>query len=52
MSTLPRKTLLLTVLGLGALCWAARPGTHVPAPEVAAAMETSAVNDSSVQSVI
>jgi hypothetical protein len=37
MSTLPRKTLLLTVLGLGALCWAALPGDPAPAPEVAAA---------------
>ncbi|HET6575874.1 MAG TPA: DUF6569 family protein [Fimbriiglobus sp.] len=37
MSTLHRKTLLLTVLGLGALCWAALPGDPVPAPEVAAA---------------
>ena len=37
MSALSRKTLLLTVLGLGALCWAALPGDHASVPEVAAA---------------
>jgi hypothetical protein len=36
MSTLPRKTLILTVLGLGVLCWAALPDRHLPAPEAAA----------------
>jgi hypothetical protein len=37
MSTLSRKTLVVAVLGLGALCWAALPGDQTPAPEVAAA---------------
>ncbi len=37
MSTLSRKTLIATVLGLGALCWATLPGERPPVPEAAAA---------------
>jgi hypothetical protein len=37
MSTLSRKTLITTVLGLGALCWATLPGEQPPAPEAATA---------------